>query len=287
MGEGDAYFFAGVGEHDAGGDEDGERGVEEGGGEGGLLDADGDVFIEKGGQDGEGEEGGEGVGGVFGGDAFEEEDDHGGVDGKELGGAGCGAQVQGFLFPFPVEGVGDGEAPRGEAHEIDDEVEVPGIVRGVLGDSGAEKVVDAQEVQDEIKAMEVVHGAVPQAAEEEKEGEAGEEVDSFHFGKVSVVGQKEEGGKTGEEDADGAFGEGGEGGEEVAEEIIFPVFRVAQVEEGDGAAHEEEEGGVGDDGFREEPEFHGGAQDEGGEPADFFAVDSAGKPVGEEEGEGA
>ena len=234
-----------MGEHDAGGDEDGERGVEEGGGEGGALDADGDVFIEKGGQDGEGEEGGEGVGGVFGGDELEEDNDYGGVDGKELGGAGCRAQVQGFLFPFPVEGVGDGEAPRGEAHEIDDEVEVPGIVRGVLGDSGAEEVVDAQEVQDEIKAMEVVHGAVPQAAEEEEEGEAGEEVDSFYFGKVFVVGQKEEGGKTGEEDADGAFGEGGEGGEEVAEEIIFPIFRVAQVEEGNGAAHEEEEGGGG------------------------------------------
>ena len=132
--------------------------------------------------------------------------------------------------------------------------------------------------------MEVAHESVPRAGDHGEEEKAGEKVDALHFCKVFVVREEEEGGKTGEEEADGALGKDGKGGGDVAEVVVFPVFAVAQVEESDRHAHEEEEGRVGDDGFREKPAFDRGTKDDGGEPADLFAVDAAGEPVGEEDG---
>ena len=109
-------------------------------------------------------------------------------------------------------------------------------------------------------------------------------MDVLHFFEVFVVGKEEQGGKTGEEKADGPLGEDGKGGGYVAEVVVPSVFGIAQVEEGDRHAHEEEERRVSDDGFREEPAFDRGTQDDGREPADLFAVDMAGKPVSEEDG---
>ena len=132
--------------------------------------------------------------------------------------------------------------------------------------------------------MEVAHGAVPCAGDHGEEGEAGEEMDVLHFFEVFVIGEEEQGGKTGEEKTDGPLGEDGKGGGYVAEVVVSSVFGIAQVEEGDRHAHEEEERRVSDDGFREEPAFDRGTQDDGREPADFFVVDMAGEPVGEEDG---
>ena len=132
--------------------------------------------------------------------------------------------------------------------------------------------------------MEVAHGTVPCAGDHGEEGEAGEEMDVLHFFEVFVIGKEEQGGKTGEEKTDGSLGEDGKGGSYVAEVVVPSVFGIAQVEEGDRHAHEEEERRVSDDGFREEPAFDRGTQDDGREPADLFAVDMAGKPVREEDG---
>ena len=132
--------------------------------------------------------------------------------------------------------------------------------------------------------MEVAHGAVPCAGDHGEEGEAGEEMDVLHFFEVFVIGKEKQGGKTGEKKTDGSLGEDGKGGGYVAEVVVPSVFGIAQVEEGDRHAHEEEERRVSDDGFREEPAFNRGTQDDGREPADLFAVDMAGKPVSEEDG---
>ena len=154
----------------------------------------------------------------------------------------------------------------------------------MFGDGGAKEIVDAEEVQEEIGAVKVAHETVPGTGDHGEEGEAGEEMDVLHFAEVFVIGKEKQGGKTGKEEADGALGEDGKGGGDVAEVVVPSVFGIAQVEEGDRHAHEEEEGRVGDDGFREEPALDGGAKDDGGEPADFFVVDAAGEPVGEEDG---
>ena len=132
--------------------------------------------------------------------------------------------------------------------------------------------------------MEVAHGAVPGTGDRSEKEKSGEKVDALHFAEVLVVGEEEESGKSGKEEADGTLGEDGKGGGDVAEVVVFPAFAIAQIEESDRHAHEEEEGRVGDDGFREEPAFDRGTQDDGGEPADFFVVDTAGEPVGEEDG---
>ena len=132
--------------------------------------------------------------------------------------------------------------------------------------------------------MEVAHGAVPCAGDHGEEGEAGEEMDVLHFFEVFVIGEEEQGSKTGEEKTDGPLGEDGKGSGYVAEVVVPSVFGIAQIEEGDRHAHEEEERRVSDDGFREEPAFDRGTQDDGREPADLFAVDMAGKPVSEEDG---
>ena len=154
----------------------------------------------------------------------------------------------------------------------------------MFGDGGAKEIVDAEEVQEEIRAVEVAHETVPGTGDRSEEEKSGGKVDALHFAEVFVVSEEEEGGKAGKEEADGALGEDGKGGGDVAEVVVFPVFAVAYVEESDRHAHEEEEGRVGDDGFREEPALDGGAKDDGGEPADFFVVDMAGEPVGEEDG---
>ena len=132
--------------------------------------------------------------------------------------------------------------------------------------------------------MEAAHESVPRAGDRGEEEKAGEEVDAFHFCKVFVVCEEEEGGKTGEEKTDGALGEDGKGGGCVAEVVVLSIFGIAHVKEGDRHTHEEEECRVGDDGFREKPAFDRGTKDDGGEPADLFAVDASGEPVGEEDG---
>ena len=132
--------------------------------------------------------------------------------------------------------------------------------------------------------MEAAHESVPRAGDRGEEEKAGEEVDALHFCKVFVVCEEEEGGKTGEEKTDGALGEDGKGGGCVAEVVVLYIFGIAHVKEGDRHTHEEEEGRVGDDGFREKPAFDRGTKDDGGEPADLFAVDASGEPVGEEDG---
>lgn len=143
------------------------------------------------------------------------------------------------------------------------------------------------EVQKEIFAVEIAHGAVPGAGYQDEKDKAGKEVHMGHFLQVFFIEEKEQARKPGKEDADGALGEGGQGSKEIAEEIVFPVFRIPQVEESHGAAHEKEEGGVGNDGLGENPAFHRGAQDDGGEPACLFPIGAAGKPVGKEDGSGA
>ena len=284
LGEGLSCHFAGTGEHDAGGGEKGKECVDGDGGAADFFKARGEVFVQYSGQNRERKKAGKGVGGVLGRDEFEEDVHDDEVNEEELGRVRCAAEVELFAFPFLKEAVGDGEAPWGKADEVDDEVEVPFVLRRMLGDGGAEEVVDTEEVQEEIGAVKVAHETVPGTGDRSEEEKSGEKVDALHFAEVFVVSEEEEGGKAGKEEADGAFGEDGEGSGDVAEVVVFPVFAITQVEESDRHAHEEEEGRVGDDGFREKPALDGGAKDDGGEPADFFVVDTAGEPVGEEDG---
>ena len=284
LGESLSSFFARAGEHDGGGYEEGKERVDGDGGASDPFKAPCEVPVEKGCQYRKGEEAGEGVGGVLGGDEFEENIYDGEVDEEELCRIRGISQVELFAFPFLKEAVGDGEAPGGKADEVDDEVEVPRVLCRVFGDGGAKEIVDAEEVQEEIGAVKVAHEAVPGTGDHGEEEQAGEKVDALHFAEVFVVREEEEGGKTGEEKTDGALGEDGKGSGYVAEVVVLSIFGIAQVKEGDCHAHEEEEGRVGDDGFREKPALDGGAKDDGGEPADFFVVDTAGEPVGEEDG---
>ena len=77
--------------------------------------------------------------------------------------------------------------------------------------------------------MEVAHGAVPCAGNHGEEGEAGEEMDVLHFFEVFVIGEEEQGSKTGEEKTDGALGEDGKGGGYVAEVVVPSVFGIVVV----------------------------------------------------------
>ena len=146
LGECLSGLFSGAGEHEAGGEEEGEDGVNGDGCAADFLEADGEVLVKNGGQDGEGEEPGEGVGGVLGRDEFEENIYDGEVEEEELCRIRGISQVELFAFPFLKEAVGDGEAPGGKADEVDDEVEVPRVLCRVFGDGGAKEIVDAEEV---------------------------------------------------------------------------------------------------------------------------------------------
>ena len=150
------------------------------------------------------------------------------------------SKIQLLFFPPFVQGEGDEEAPGSKTGKVNDKVEVPFIVRGMLGNRGSEHIVHTDEVQKEIFAVEIAHGAVPGAGYQDEKDKAGKEVHMGHFLQVFFIEEKEQARKPGKEDADGALGEGGQGGKEIAEEIVFPVFRIPQIEESHGAAHEKE-----------------------------------------------
>ena len=256
-------FLPGAMEHDAGGDEKGKESVDRDGCAADLFKAPCEVLIENGCQYRKGEEAWECVGGVLGGNECKEKIDDDEIDQEQLRHIRCVSEVKRTGSPFFCETVGDEEAPGGKADEVNDEVEVPFILARMLGDGSAKEIVDTEEIEQKIRSVEVAHGAVPCAGDHGEEDEAGEEMDVLHFFEVFVVGEEEQGGKTGKEKTDGPLGEDGKGGGYVAEVVVPSVFGVAQVEEGDCHTHEEEECRVSDDGFREEPAFDRGAQDDG------------------------
>ena len=149
---------------------------------------------------------------------------------------------------------------------------------------GTEKIVDADEIQDKVAAMEVTHGTVPGTGDDCKDTESGNQMDMGHFPEVFLVNEEEEASQPGQENTDRPLGQGGESCKDVAEEIVFPVIRVSQIEESHGAAHEKEEGGVGDNSLGKDPAFHRGTKDKGRKPAYLFSVGSAAEPVGKEYG---
>lgn len=287
MGQGFAYFFAGMGKHDGRSHRNGQHRVHYAAGKSSLLDAEFMVFVKDGGKDGERKEGREGVGGILGGHQLEEAEHYEGVNQKQLGGIISAPKVQFLFLPAAVQGVGDEEAPGCKAYEINDDVEIPFVVGWMLGHRGTEYIVHADEVQEEIISVEIAHGAVPGAGNDGKDGKAGEEVHMGHFFQVLLVKKEEQAGQARQKDADGALGKGGQGSRYVAQEIVFPVFRIAQIEEGNGGAHEKEKGGVRNHRFGKNPVFQGSGKDDGGKPACLFSVGAAGKPVGKEHGGGA
>lgn len=137
LGEGLSGLFAGAGEHEAGGGEEGKEGVDGDGCAADFFKARGEVFVQYSGQNRERKKAGKGVGGVLGRDEFEEDVHDDEVNEEELGRVRCAAEVELFVFPFLPKAVGDGEAPWGKADEVDDEVEVPFVLRRMLGDGGA------------------------------------------------------------------------------------------------------------------------------------------------------
>ena len=146
LGECLSGLFSGAGEHDGGSYEEGKERVDGDGGASDPLKAPCEVPVEKGCQYRKGEESGKGVGGILGGDEFEENIYDGEVEEEELCRIRGISQVELFAFPFLKEAVGDGEAPGGKADEVDDEVEIPCILGRVFGDGGAKEIVDAEEV---------------------------------------------------------------------------------------------------------------------------------------------
>lgn len=287
MGQGFAYFFAGMGKHDGRSHRNGQHRVHYAQGKTGFLNAEIMIFVQHRSEDGRGEQGGEGIGGVLGSHHLEEAEHYEGVNQKQLGGIIGALKVQLLIFPAAVQGAGDEEAPGCKAGEINDEVEIPLVVRRMFGHRGTEHIVYADEVQEEIISMEIAHGAVPGAGNDGKDGKTGKEMHMGHFLQVLLVKKEEQAGQARQEDTDGALGEGGQGSRYVAQEIVFPVFRIAQIEEGNGGAHEKEKGGVRNHRFGKDPVFQGSGKDDGGKPACLFSVGAAGKPVGKEHGGGA
>ena len=146
LGEGLSGLFAGAGEHEAGGGEEGKEGVDGDGCAADFFKARGEVFVQYSGQNRERKKAGKGVGGVLGRDEFEEDVHDDEVNEEELGRVRCAAEVELFVFPFLPKAVGDGEAPGRKADEVDDEVEIPCILGRMLGDGGTKEIVDAEEV---------------------------------------------------------------------------------------------------------------------------------------------
>ena len=146
LGESLSDFFPRSCEHNAGGYEEGKDRVDGDGCAADFLKAPCEVSVEKGCQYRKGEESGKGVGGILGGDEFEENIYDGEINEEELRRIRGISQIYFFAFPFLIEAVGNGEAPRGKADEVDDEVKVPFVFRRVFGDGCTEEVVDAEEV---------------------------------------------------------------------------------------------------------------------------------------------
>ena len=116
------------------------------------------------------------------------------------------SKIQFLFFPPFVQGEGNEEAPGSKTGKVNDEVEVPFIVRGMFGNRGPQHIVDADKIQKEIISMKIAHGAVPGAGDE-----AGQKVDMHHFFQSLFIKKEEEAGKAREKDAYGSLGENRQG----------------------------------------------------------------------------
>lgn len=166
------------------------------------------------------------------------------------------SKIQFLFFPPFVQGEGNEEAPGSKTGKVNDKVEVPFIVRGMLGNRGPQHIVDTDKIQEEIISMKIAHGAVPGAGDEGEEKEAGQKVHMHHFFQILFVKKEKQAGKARQKDAYRSLGEDCQGSRYIAEEIVFPVFRIAQIEKGNGGAHEKEEGGVRNHCLGQYPAFH-------------------------------
>lgn len=83
------------------------------------------------------------------------------------------SKIQLLFFPPFVQGEGNEEAPGSKACQVNDKVEVPFIVRGMLGNRGPQHIVDTDKIQEEIISMKITHGAVPGAGDKGEEHKAG------------------------------------------------------------------------------------------------------------------
>lgn len=190
MGQCRSHFFSRPSEHDGGGHTEGEGTVKGAEGKSRFLDSDGNIFIHHRGEDGERKEGGEGVGGIFRSGELEENQDDCRIDDEELGAFGGIPKVDFFSSPSFEEGNRGEETPWEEAHEEYKDVEIPCIMGWMLRNCGTEHMMDSNEIQDEIAAMEIAHGSIPGTGENEENQKTTEEMDVGHFPEIFFIDKK-------------------------------------------------------------------------------------------------
>ena len=102
------------------------------------------------------------------------------------------------------------ERPGAESQEEDDDVIEPDIVARMLRDRRAQEILHAEEIRDEVHAVQAIHRIIPAAAHHEEYGQARQPAEVQEFAGLPAQAKENEQDEARQQEADGSFREDGE-----------------------------------------------------------------------------
>ncbi len=154
----------------------------------------------------------------------------------------------------------------------------------MLRHRGAQHVVHAEELADEVAAVQLHHRIVPERRHGEEKREPSEDVPAEELAQPPLPREEQEDDEPRQAEANRPFREHGDAGEEKGEVVpAHAPLRVAEVEGDEHTAQRDEERRVGDHRMADVPELDGRPHDERREPADALPIEPPPEEIREEE----
>ena len=143
---------------------------------------------------------------------------------------------------------------------------------------GAEEIMNAEEIEQEGISVIHSHEQIPGTANEQEQHRTGKQMHMSQFLQIPFPGQEDQRRKSWKSQSDRSLGEHRQSGQHIAEPVISLIFRIAEIKKGDGPIHKQEQSGIRDNGFRQNPEFQGRAQNQRRNESHFAPIHTGGKP---------